>query len=106
MPIQSPLYTLEVVNNRDVIKITGTALIITVYALKYESFIASEHKIVIYGDDHGDPLAFVVDGWNDDTSDDHLELVSVAIMWYAKYLGYPEMQLQLGDSPPQYNLLN
>lgn len=76
----------------------GTDLQIAIYHLGIEPFRHTPGKLVFYGDDHGDLLAFETAFKAENT-----DLLTLALKWYAAYLDYPEMNLLLRDPRPLVN---
>jgi hypothetical protein len=98
--MQKPVFSIDKTRNRDIITTAGTNLTISVYYLEEEPFEPTPGETVFYGDDHGAYIAFETTGWNPEADTEHLELVGLALMWYAKILDYPQMQLSIEDPRP------
>jgi len=85
---------------RDIIRSRDTDLKIMVYCLNEIEFTPHPNEIQLYANDRGNPLAFETININ---SEDALDMAS-AIQWYAKYIGYPEMEILPEDPRSEYNL--
>jgi hypothetical protein len=57
-------------------------------------------ELHIYGEDHGEWLAFETEHWDGD----NLDLITQAVVWYARYLDYPEMTISTEDPRPGHKL--
>lgn len=84
---------------RDIIRSRDTDLRIRVYCLSEIDFKPHPDEIQLYADDHGDLLAFETINIK---AEDALDIAS-AIQWYAKYIGYPEMEILPEDPRSEYN---
>lgn len=84
---------------RDIIRSRDTDLKIRVYCLNEVEFKPDPEEIQLYADDRGNPLAFETVSV---TAEDALDMAS-AIQWYAKYIGYPEMEILPEDPRSEYN---
>ncbi len=77
---------------------TGTRL--NVYSLENENFIPTKGELHIFGDDHGEWLAFETDGWEGGD----IKVFSNAVLWYSVYLDYPVMEITTEDPRPEFKL--
>jgi hypothetical protein len=96
----STTFSLLVDQERDIIVHGETGLRVNVFGLEVDSFQPAEGELHIFGDDHGEWLAFETEGWNGE----ELELISQAVLWYARYLDYPEMRIVTEDPRPESKL--
>jgi hypothetical protein len=88
-------YIDTIVGGRQVIKSQEHEdLQVMVYNLKHEPFAANPRMLQMYGDAHGDYLAFEMDR---SISEGSIDLFASALLWYAVYLGNPDMELQIAD---------
>lgn len=71
-----------------------------VYCLNEFDFKPHPDEIQLYADDRGNPLAFETINIK---AEDALDMAS-AIQWYAKYIGYLEMEILPEDPSSEYNL--
>lgn len=79
---------------RDVIHSRDTDLKVRVFCLDKEAFYRDSSEIQLYGYPNNKELfAFETVGI---ASDDALDIVE-AIQWYAKYIGYPDMEILAED---------
>lgn len=85
---------------QDIIRSRDTDLKIMVYCLDEMDFIPEPEEIQLYADDHGNLLAFETINIK---SEDALDFAA-AIQWYAKYIGYPEMEILPEDPRSESNL--
>jgi len=85
---------------RDIIRSRDTDLKIMVYCLNEIEFKPQPEEIQLYADDRGNPLAFETINIK---AEDALDIAS-AIQWYARYIGYPEMEILPEDPRSEYNL--
>jgi hypothetical protein len=81
---------------RDIIIHGATGLCVNVFGLEVDDYQPTKGEIHIFGDDHGEWLAFETEGWNGE----NLDLITQAVIWYARYLDYPEMNIQTEDPRP------
>jgi hypothetical protein len=86
--------------NRDVIVHGATGLRVNVFGLEVDRYEPTDGELHIFGDDHGEWLAFETEGW----SAEGLEIISGAVKWYAQYLDYSEMQISEEDPRPVVKL--
>jgi hypothetical protein len=77
---------------------TGTRL--NVYSLENEDFRPAKGELHIFGDDHGEWLAFETQGWNGGDT----RVFSGAVLWYGLYLDYPVMEITTKDPRPKFRL--
>jgi len=75
---------------RDIIIRGATGLCVNVFGLEVDDYQPTKGEIHIFGDDHGEWLAFETEGWNGE----NLDLITQAVVWYARYLEYLEMNIQ------------
>lgn len=92
----STTYSLLEDQDRDVIVHNETGLRVNVFGLEVDDYHPAPGEIHIFGDDHGEWLAFETEGWNGE----NLGLISQAVIWYARYLDYPEMNIVTEDPRP------
>jgi hypothetical protein len=85
---------------RDIIVHEESGVQINVFGLEVDQFVPTKGEIHIFGEDHGEWLAF--ETINYDYND--LDIVKAAVTWYARYLDYPEMQIITEDPRPDYRL--
>lgn len=85
---------------RDIIRCRDSDLKIMVYCLSQIDFKPDPDEIQLYADDRGSLLAFETINIK---PEDALDVAS-AIQWYAKYIGYPEMEILPEDPRSEYNL--
>jgi hypothetical protein len=81
---------------RDIIIHGATGLCVNVFGLEVDDYQPTKGEIHIFGNDHGEWLAFETEGWNGG----NLDLITQAVVWYARYLDYPEMNIQTEDPRP------
>lgn len=85
---------------RDIIVHGETGLRVNVFGLEVDQYEPTPGELHIFGDDHGEWLAFETEGW----SIENLDIISGAVKWYARYLDYPEMQISEEDPRPAVRL--
>jgi hypothetical protein len=85
---------------RDVIVHGASGLRVNVFGLEVDQYQPTAGEIHIFGEAHGEWLAFETDGW---TTED-LAIISGAVLWYARYLDYPEMRITEEDPSPEFRL--
>ncbi|GAA4326449.1 hypothetical protein GCM10023149_29280 [Mucilaginibacter gynuensis] len=85
---------------RDVIVHAETGVKVNVFGLEVDQFQPTRGELHIFGDDHGEWLAFETEGWNGE----HFEVIQQAVLWYARYLDYPQMSIQTEDPRPEFRL--
>ncbi|GAA4326299.1 hypothetical protein GCM10023149_29000 [Mucilaginibacter gynuensis] len=98
--MRSTTYYLLENAHRDIIVHGQSGLRVNVFNLETEGFEPKRGEIHIFGDDHGEWLAFETDGW---TVKD-IDLISGAVLWYARLLDYPEMEVRTMDPRPAHRL--
>jgi hypothetical protein len=81
---------------RDVIIHGETGLRVHVFGLEVDDYHPTPGELHIFGDDHGEWLAFETEGW----SKESMDIITGAVVWYAQYLDYPEMNIQTEDPRP------
>ena len=81
---------------RDVIVHGETGLRVHVFGLEVDEYHPTPGELYIFGDDHGECLAFETEGW----SMENMDILTGAVVWYARYLDYPEMNIQTEDPRP------
>ena len=86
--------------NRQIISHGETGLRVNVYHLENEPFYPVTGELHIFGDDHGEWLAFETEGYHRDD----LQIFASAVTWYARYLDYPGMQIETVDPRPEFKL--
>jgi hypothetical protein len=77
-----------------------TGLRLQVYSLEQEGFLPTEGQLHVFGDDHGEWLAFETEGWNGG----EIQVFSNAVLWYAAYLDYPFMEITTIDPRLEFRL--
>jgi len=77
-----------------------SGLRLNVFSLETQDFRPAPGEIHIFGDDHGEWLAFETDGW---TMED-MDIISGAVRWYAIYLDYPFMEITTTDPRDEFRL--
>lgn len=85
---------------RDVIFHYETGLRVFVFNLETADFLPSQKEQHIFGDDHGEWLAFESKGWRGEP----LIILYQAALWYAQYLDYPEMIILDIDPRPAFKM--
>jgi hypothetical protein len=98
--MQTETYFLLDDQDRDVIVHGQTGLRVNVFGLEVDQYQPTAGEIHIFGEAHGEWLAFETEGW---TMED-LSVISGAVLWYARYLDYPEMCVSEEDPRPQVRL--
>lgn len=93
-------YTLITHQEHDVIIHEATQIKINVFGLEVDDYHPTPGELHIFGEDHGEWLAFETQGWNGE----NLDVISQAVVWYARYLDYPEMQIQTEAPRPTSKL--
>jgi hypothetical protein len=85
---------------RDIIVHYETGLQVFVFNLEAEDFRPSKIERHIFGDDHGDWLAFETKSWQGQS----LDILHQAALWFAQYLDYPEMVILEIDPRPAFKM--
>jgi hypothetical protein len=85
---------------RDTIVHCDAGLQVSVFNLDIEPFYPSGNQHHVFGDDHGEWIAFETNGWNGQTT----HLLMQAAAWYARYLDFPEMVVTIEDPRPAFTL--
>jgi hypothetical protein len=98
--MQTTKYFILATENRDIIVHAETGLRVNVFRLENEGFMPTVGELHVFGDDHGGWLAFETEGY----SSENLGLVKGAVIWYARYLDYPEMDIRTEDPRPAVKL--
>jgi len=98
--MQSGTYFLLEGADRAVIVHGKTGLRVNVFSLETEGYSPNSDELHVFGNDHGEWLAFETDGWTIEAMD----LVTGAVVWYTHYLDHPEMVIRTKDPRPQYKL--
>lgn len=98
--MQTTTYFLLDDQEHDVIIHGESGLRINVFSLETDRYRPSAGEIHIFGDAHGEWLAFETDGW----TLEELQIISGAVLWYARYLDYPEMLITEDDPRPAERL--
>jgi hypothetical protein len=98
--MQTTIYFLLEDQERDVIVHGETGLRVNVFGLEVDNYRPTHGELHIFGDDHGELLAFETEGW----SWESMDIITGAVVWYARYLDYPEMNIQTEDPRPQFRL--
>jgi hypothetical protein len=110
MQIESPTFDLLKTRECDYIKIAESEVRVTVFRFYPESTLAFESdEIVYYAKISDQYLAFVVYRYfnmskqEDDyiLNENDIKLASLAIMWYAREIQYPELDITLIDPRPK-----
>lgn len=96
----STTFSLLEYQERDVIVHDETGLRINVFGLEVDDYHPTTGELHIFGDDYGEWLAFETENWNGE----HLDIISQAVVWYARYLDYPEMTIVTEDPRPEFKL--
>jgi hypothetical protein len=96
----SNTYSLLEDQERDIIIHRISGLRVNVFGLEVDNYRPTKGELRIYGDDHGEWLAFETEGWNGED----LDIISQAVVWYARYLDYPEMTITTEDPRPEFKL--
>ncbi|MDT3401012.1 hypothetical protein [Mucilaginibacter terrae] len=86
--------------DRDIIIHYDTGLKVCVFNLEAADFRPSKKEQHIFGDDHGEWLAFETKGWHGQSPD----ILHQAALWYARYLDYPEMIISDVDPRPVFKM--
>jgi len=73
---------------------------VNVYGLEVDNFHPLSGGLHIFGEAHGEWLAFETQGWRLE----HIDIITDAVVWYARYLDYPEMQITTEDPRPGISL--
>lgn len=82
----------------DIIVHDDTGVRVHVFGLEVDNYHPTSGELYIFGEDHGEWLAFETEGWNVED----LEVIQQAVRWYVWYLDYPEMQITTEDPRPGY----
>ena len=85
--------------DRQIIAHGETGLRVNVYHLENEPFYPVMGELHVFGDDHGEWIAFETEGYHPD----YLQIFAFAITWYARYLDYPDIQIEIVDPRPEFN---
>ncbi|TSJ36434.1 hypothetical protein FO440_23320 [Mucilaginibacter corticis] len=94
--MHSTTYFLSDEANDHVIVHEVTGLRVQTFSLEQEPFYPQENEIHLFGDDHGEWLAFETIGWKGEP----ISVLEGAMIWYARYLDYPEMLITEEDPRP------
>ena len=86
--------------DRQIIAHGETGLRVNVYHLENEPFYPVMGELHVFGDDHGEWIAFETEGYHPDD----LQIFASAVTWYASYLDYPDMQIEIVDPRPEFKL--
>ena len=84
----------------DIIFHGATGLCVNVFGLEVDNYQPTKGELHIFVDHHGEWLAFETEGWNGE----YLDIISQAVVWYARYLDYPEMNITTEDPRPEFIL--
>jgi hypothetical protein len=98
--MQTTNYFLLDDQDRDVIVHAEIRLRVSVFELETEGYHPTAGELHIFGDDHGEWLAFETEGW----SMESMDIITGAVVWYARYLDYPEMSIRTEDPRPGVKL--
>ena len=98
--MQSTTYFLLEDQERDIIVHGESGLRVNVFGLEVDQYQPAAGEIHIFGEAYGEWLAFETDGW----TIEGLNVISGAVLWYARYLDYPEMKITENDPRPQVKL--
>lgn len=94
--MHSTTYYLTDENDHHIIVHADTGLRMQIFSLEHEPYIPDPKEIHLFGDDHGEWLAFETIGWKGEP----IEILKGAIVWYARYLDYPEILIIDEDPRP------
>jgi hypothetical protein len=83
---------------RNVIVHKATGLRINVFGLEVENYRPNPTELHVFGDDHGEWLAFETEGWS---TEDRVILID-AVKWYSQFLDYPEINITEEDPRPAF----
>lgn len=98
--MQSMTYFLVTDTERDTIVHGATGTRLNIYSLENEDFHPAKGELHIFGDDHGEWLAFETVGWKGGETG----VISGAVLWYAVYLDYRAMNITTEDPRPEFKL--
>ena len=98
--MQTNSYFLVDHQDRDIIVHGETGLRVNVFSLENEGFTATSGELHIFGDDHGEWLAFETE----DYAIAALDIFKSAVVWYVRYLDYPQMEITTEDPRPMVKL--
>lgn len=98
--MHSITYYLSDENDHHVIVHEATDLRVQTFSLENEPFTPDAKEIHLFGDDHGEWLAFETMGWQGED----VSILRGAMVWYARYLDYADM-LIIEDDPRPVNPL-
>jgi hypothetical protein len=98
--MQTTNYFLLDDQERHVIVHGETGLRVHVFGLEADNYRPTPGELHIFGEDHGEWLAFETEGW----SMEGMDIITGAVVWYARYLDYPEMQLTRDDPRSAFKL--
>jgi hypothetical protein len=73
-----------------------------VSGLDADNYNPTSGELRIFWEDHGEWLAFETDDWYMEGTD----IISWAVVWYARYLNYPKMQITTNDPRSVFTLKN
>jgi hypothetical protein len=96
----STSYSLLEDQDRHIIVHDTTSVKVHVFGLDVDSYQPTPGELHIFGDDHGEWLAFETEGWNGENFD----VIKQAVVWYARYLDYPQMEITTEDPRPEFKL--
>ena len=94
--MHSTTYFLTDENDHHVIVHAETGLRVQTFSLEQEPFTPDEGELHLFGDDHGEWLAFETMGWKGED----FFLLQGAMIWYARYLDHPDMLIIAADPRP------
>ena len=98
--MQTNSYFLLDGGDRDIIVNGETGLRVNVFSLENEGFTPTQGELHIFGEDHGQWLAFETE----DYAVEALDIFKGAVVWYARYLDYPKMEITTEDPRPPVKL--
>ena len=98
--MQTTNYFLLQQHDRDIIVHGATGLRVQVFGLEVDQYKPTPGELHIFGDDHGEWLAFETEGWLMESMD----IITGAVVWYARYLDYTEMIILTDDPRPDIKL--
>jgi len=98
--MQTTNYFLLDDQERDVIVHGESGLRVHVFGLEADNYAPAPGELHIFGDDHGEWLAFETEGW----SSESMQIITGAVIWYAHCLDYSEMNIQTNDPRPVFKL--
>ena len=95
--MQSTTYFLLERQKRDVIVHGETGLRVHVFGLEVDDYHPAPGELHVFGEAYGEWLAFETRGW----SMENIDIITGAVVWYARYLDYAEMVITTEDPRPK-----